>query len=65
LPPSATRAKEPSEETLTPVGELKKTLEPTPFVEPEDEASPARVETVAVEMTILRIRLLPQSATRA
>jgi hypothetical protein len=36
-----------------------------PFVEPEDEATPARVETEAEGRRIWRMRLLKESATKA
>jgi hypothetical protein len=59
---SATKAKSPSGEKLTPVGLLKSAVDPMPFARPEDPP-PARVDTSAVERTRRRMRLLEVSAT--
>jgi hypothetical protein len=63
LPESATKAKEPVGEMLTPRTELNREFVPMPFVEPEDSAKPARVVTEVVERSI--IRMTTESTTRA
>jgi hypothetical protein len=63
---SATRAKLPSEETVTIRGELNVALEPKPLLLPYPLlTSPANKETAEVERTILRIMWFLLSATRA
>jgi hypothetical protein len=60
---SATKAKEPSGEMVTPKGRYNWELVPTPFAEPSDE--PANVVTEAVDIIIWRIRWLLLSAIKA
>jgi hypothetical protein len=60
---SATRAKTPFAEIVTPPGEENFELVPIPSTYPEED--PARVVTSAVERINLRIRWLLESATRA
>jgi hypothetical protein len=45
----------PSREIETPAGDLNCELDPIPFVEPVDPATPAMLETEAVVVIILRI----------
>jgi hypothetical protein len=61
---STIRAKAPFLDMIRPEGLLNFEFVPIPFVEPL-VMLPARVVTEAVEMIILRIRLLFQSPTKA